>query len=148
VLSFALVLLAPACGGGGERLALEEFRTEANAVCSRAEERLQELPPPEDSPEGVVAYADRALPILRERQARLDELRPPEEEEQPFRRLLAEARSEADALDDLREAAERADAQAASAAASEGRIATVRVNALAVRLSLPECVRRPAEAGR
>jgi hypothetical protein len=138
----SLALLA-ACGGD-DRMSTEEFRTQANAICADTERRLQELPPPQDSPEGVAAYADGAVPILEERHERLDELRPPEDDETPYDALLEEAGAELRALRDLREAAAEEDQEAAAGAASRGRVATVRVNVLAVRLELPDCVRRPA----
>jgi hypothetical protein len=138
----SLALLA-GCGGDG-RMSIEEFRTEANAICAETERRLRELPPPADSPEGVAGYADGAVPILEERHERLDELRPPEEEATPYDALLEEAEAEIRALRDLREAAEAEDHEGAAGAASRGRVATVRVNVLAVRLELGDCVRRPA----
>ena len=139
----ALALLA-GCGGDGGRMSSEEFRSEANAICAETERELRALPPPEDSARGVAAYAERAVPILDDRLERLRELKPPESEETPFEALLEEAQNERDALRDLREAATAADAEAAAGAASRGRVATVRVNVLAVRLEVRECVRRPA----
>ena len=143
VASLSLALLLAGCGGGG-RMSLEDFRTEANAVCAETEQRLRELPPPQDSAEGVAAYAEGAIPILEERHEQLQELEPPEEEEVAYDALVEEAGNELEALRDLREAAAGSDAQAAADAASRGRVATVRVNVLAVRLELPDCVRRPA----
>lgn len=140
----ALVALLGACGGG-DRLSREEFRTEANAVCAETERRLRELPPPEDSPEGVTRYAEQAAPLLDERHERLRELVPPEEDETAYDALIEEAGAELAALRDLEDAASRSDAQAAAEAASRGRVATVRVNVLAVRLELGDCVRRPAD---
>lgn len=138
----AVAVLLAGCGGD-ERMGMEEFRSEANAVCARTEQRLQELGPPADSPEGVASYADRAAPILSDRHERLQELRPPEEEETAYDALVEEAGAELDALRDLRDAAEAGDAEAAAQAASRGRVATVRVNVLAVRLELRDCVRQP-----
>jgi hypothetical protein len=139
----ALALAALLAGCGGDRMGMEEFRTEANAVCAQTEQRLQELGAPADSPEGVASYADRAAPILGDRHERLQELRPPEEEETAYDALVDEAGNELDALRDLRDAAEAGDAEAAGEAASRGRVATVRVNVLAVRLELRDCVRQP-----
>jgi len=139
----ALALLA-GCGGDDGRMSLEEFRAEANAICAEAERELRALPPPEDSAEGVATYAERAVPILAERLDELSELSPPEEEQTPFDALLEEAENELEALRDLQRAASRADAGSAADAASRGRVATVRVNVLAVRLEVRDCVRRPA----
>lgn len=138
----SLALLA-GCGDDG-RMSTEELRAEANAICAETERRLRDLPPPEDSAEGVAAYAERAIPILDERLERLGELRPPEDEETPYDALLEEAGTELEALRDLRRAAQEEDQGAAADAASRGRVATVRVNVLAVRLEARDCVRRPA----
>jgi hypothetical protein len=124
-------------------MSIEDFRVEANAICADTERRLRDLPAPEDTAEGVATYAGRAAPILEERHERLGELRPPEEEETPYEALLEEAEAELDALRDLSAAAEAEDQGAAASAASRGRVATVRVNVLAVRLELQDCVRRP-----
>lgn len=142
-LLLALPLAVLAGCGGDDRMSPEEFRTEANAVCSSTEQRLQGLGAPEDSAEGVAEYAGGAVPILEERHERLEELRPPEGEEGPYEALLEEAAAELDALRALRKAAEDGNQAAAAAAASRGRVATVRVNVLAVRLEIRDCVRRP-----
>jgi hypothetical protein len=140
-----LAVLGAGCGGDGG-LTLEEFRSQANAICAETERSLRELPPPEDTAAGVAAYADGAVPILDERHERLRELTAPPPEEESFAALLEETANERDALRELAGAARREDHDAAGDAARRGRIATVRVGVLAVRLELRECVRRPQSA--
>jgi hypothetical protein len=139
---FALVLavLAAGCGGGGgDRLSEEEFQEQANAICARFEDRIDELGQPQSIDE-VTKFVDEAIPVVNEEIGELEGLEPPEELEDEFDRMLAEARKTVQAGQKLGEAAESRDEAALRAAIEEGEAASNEADEVATKLGLDACV--------
>lgn len=103
-LAAAAAVLAGCAGTAEERLSRDEFVAEATAICTRAEERLDEL----DVPTGVdelEAYARDAREITAEGVDDLRALEPPEELEDGFERYLASGDEVVGLLEELEGAA-------------------------------------------
>jgi hypothetical protein len=73
----ALALVAAGCGGG-DRLSHAEYLKQADAICAKYEKRLHALPDPETTKD-LKALVDKGLPIAREGNAELKDLKPPED---------------------------------------------------------------------
>jgi hypothetical protein len=83
--SFAALVLA-ACGGGGnsagettEALTADQFRRQADAICRKYEDKLNELGSP-SSMEELEDFAASALPLIEQGNDELHDLRPPGEQ--------------------------------------------------------------------
>jgi hypothetical protein len=116
----ALAAAVAGCAGGGERLSREEFVVEATAICSRAEERVGALAPPE-TVEEVETYAREARAITEEGVSDLRELEPPQELEDGFDSYLEQADEVVALLGELERSAAAGDE--AEARRISGRIA-------------------------
>ena len=146
----AAVFLAAGCssGGGGdgdgsgdERLTKEEYVEQADAICTRFEERLDKLGDPRTIAE-LGDVAEQALPIAREGVAELRALKPPEELRATVRSWLRLNDANVRRIEALGRAARAGDEDrvqeiARAAAAAEGR-----ADALAKKLGLVACAQR------
>jgi hypothetical protein len=130
-----------ACGGGdgsGERLSEEEFREQANAICTDYNEQIAGLGSP-TSPEDIPDYVERGIPIIEEGIAELRELNPPEEMADDFDKMLDETEKAIPAARQLSEAAADQDAEAVQEAISLGQEADAESDRIARELGLDEC---------
>ena len=76
VLVVALLTLS-ACGGGG-RLSKADFRTKANAICSKYNARIKRaLANVSNDPQSLASAVDRALGYIKKATQELDDLDPP-----------------------------------------------------------------------
>jgi hypothetical protein len=136
----ALVVFA-GCGGGdggGDQLTAEEFRQQADSICSEFEGRLDELGTPE-SLDDLQGYVDEAVPILEEGTNRLDELRPPDELEEDWNRAMEINREQLDNVRELQDAAAEGDQAGVAELLQEADAAREESNQLATELGLSEC---------
>jgi hypothetical protein len=106
----AVGLLAGCGGGGGTRLSLDAFVSEADAVCTAALRKQQQLPTP-TSIDGIPGYVDRARPIIDAMVGDLRNLRPPRDMEASVKTWLDLTVQARDELASLRSAAESGDEQ-------------------------------------
>jgi hypothetical protein len=135
--ALALAAAVAGCAGGGERLSREEFVVEATAICSRAEERVGALAPPENVQE-VETYAREARAITEEGVSDLRELEPPQELEDAFDSYLEQADEVVALLGELERSAAAGDE--AEARRISGRIAdAAEAQAAARAAGIPEC---------
>jgi hypothetical protein len=91
------VLIAAGCGGdddGGEPLTKEEFITQADAVCTEGDQRLedatQELTANPSQEEVEAFVSDTLVPSLQEEHDGIAELAPPEEDQETIDAMLSD----------------------------------------------------------
>ena len=134
-----LVLLVTGCGGGGgARLSKEEFQSQANAICAKYQKQLDALGTP-SSLEEIPDLVDQALVILDKEVDEIGALKPPEELQSDFDKMLAATDRTKAAADDLSTAATSGDQAAVQKALDEGNAATKEADDLAGNLGLDEC---------
>jgi hypothetical protein len=138
VIAGGIVLAASACGGE-ERLSKEDFQNEGNAICAKYDKQIEDIGTP-TSVEEVPAYVNKALPILERQIEDMKELTPPEEDQQAFDDMIAEAEKTVEAGRELGEAAEAMDAAAIEQTLDEGNAASARADRHATELGLTDCV--------
>jgi hypothetical protein len=140
LLIVALVLAAGAvgCGSSSNRLTRTEFRTEANAVCTKYDAKLKTLPRPKGLSD-VDTYVSRALPLFTSEIAEIRALKPPADLQDQVDRMLARAQDTVTAAKKLRDAAKKGDQLAAQTALREGQAASNDANKIARGLGLTRC---------
>lgn len=134
----ALALAASACGGE-DALSKEEFQKQGNAICAKYDKQIEDISTP-TSVEEVPAYVNKALPIVERQIEDMKELNPPEEDQETFDALIAEAEKTVRAGRELGEAAEAKDDAAIEQTLNEGNTASDRADEHATELGLTDCV--------
>lgn len=134
----ALALAASACGGE-DALSKEEFQKQGNAICAKYDQQIEDISTP-TSVEEVPAYVNKALPIVERQIEDMKELNPPEEDQEAFDEMIAEAEKTVQAGRELGEAAEANDEAAIEQALNEGNTASDRADEHATELGLTDCV--------
>jgi hypothetical protein len=137
VVSFALASLTTSCGGE-ERLSQEEFVSKGNAICAKYDKRVDAVGEPENIQE-VPEYVDKLLPIVEEQIEEMRALKPPEDKQETFDRMIAKAEETRDAGEELAQAAEDRDDAAVQRAFAKGQEAGEETDRLAGELGLDEC---------
>src|SRR5918994_962975 len=88
----------------------------------------------------VPAYVNKVLPIVERQIEDMKELNPPEEDQEAFDEMIAEAEKTVEAGRDLGEASEASDDAAIEKALNEGNSASDRADQHATELGLSDCV--------
>ena len=138
VVAGALALAGCGESKGADRLSKEDYVKRADAVCAAFDHRLEELSEPKTI-EQVVTLADQAKPVAEDGLAELRKLRPPTELQEDVDAWLALNQENADAIDDLREAAAASDEAGAQAVSKRAVENERKADALAKRIGLEEC---------
>ena len=134
-----IVLLAAACGGGSDaRLSKAEFQSQANAICGKYQKQLDALGTPESLDE-IPDLVDQALVILNKEIDEVAALKPPEELQGDFDKMIAASNKTKAAADDLSAAAKESDQAAVQKALEEGNAASSEADQLAGNLGLDSC---------
>jgi hypothetical protein len=135
-----LVLLATACGGGGNdaRLSREDFESQANAICDKYQTQLNHLKSP-TSLEEIPDFVDHALAILNKEVAEITALNPPVDLQTEFDAMIAASNDTKAAADDLSQAARDGDEAAVQKALDEGNAASKKADQIATQLGLDSC---------
>lgn len=134
----AAVLAIAGCGGD-EQLTEAELREQGNAICARYEKQIDEVPVP-SSVEQIPAYVGKAAPIVEDEINALKELDPPDEDQETFDQMIAEAEKTLAAGKSLSDAAEKGDDVAVEEALNEGNAASEKADEHARSLGLTECI--------
>jgi hypothetical protein len=134
----ATALAAAGCGGE-ERLSRAEFQRQGNAICAKYDRQIEAIGTPA-SVEEVPEYVDKALPVIEQQIEEMRDLNPPEEDQEAYDDMLAEAENTVDAGRDLGDAAEANDNAAIENALNEGNAASDRADEHATELGLTDCV--------
>jgi hypothetical protein len=133
-------LLAAGCGGGGgDRLSKEDFQQQANATCTKYEKKLNAIGKP-TSLEDIKAYVDKGIPVIQQGLAELRTLKPPEDLQSDYDRMLAEIEKSIPAARQLGEAAAENDPAAVQKALAAGNAARAAADDAAKTLGLTECL--------
>lgn len=141
VIALAAAAAATAgCGGGGSdgRLSTDEFRQRANAICERYDAKIAAIGSP-TSPDDIPEFVDKGIPLIQQGIAELRALKPPEEFEQDYDRMLDSTAQAIPAARDLADAAPKQDAEAIQAALQAGEAADQESDQIATKLGLYKC---------
>jgi hypothetical protein len=135
-----VVALATGCGGGGgdDRLSKAEWVAQADTICKRVNDRLEDTEQPETMAE-LVTVLDQGLKDVDDAVADLRELEPPEEMEEDVDSWLAKVEAASTQIEKARDAAKAQDEKELSAALEEGTRVNDEGNRQARELGLTEC---------
>jgi hypothetical protein len=139
-LAGATALVAAGCGGD-DQLSQAEFREQANAVCAKYEEQIDELAVP-SSVEQIPAYVEKAAPLVEQELDELKSLEPPDEDRETYDQMIAEEEKTLTAGRELSEAAQEKDDVALERALDAGNVASEKADQHAEALGLNDCVDR------
>ena len=135
-----VALLVAGCGGGGGggRLSRAEYAQQADKICSAYNVKLNAIARPTSQAE-LVAFVDKAVPLISDASDRLSELKPPQDEQR-----MSDAWNSANSdivrsLERLREAAKSKDRAKMQTALADGNTANSRANTLAKTLGMNAC---------
>ena len=109
-LALAFLTLVTACGGK-KKSQHAKFVEQADAVCSKWGQALQQIPQPPDptAPPQVAPYLQRFVPLLRKQNAELGRLTPPTKDSATMRLFLAAQRAQAEFAARAQQAAAQGD---------------------------------------
>jgi hypothetical protein len=133
----AAVLVGAGCGGG-DRLSKAEFQQRANAICAKYQKRIDALGQPQSIDE-VSKWVDKVIPLVEAEIDEMDDLKPPEEDQETFDQMIAKAEETRDAGEELGNAAEKNDQAAVQAALEKGQKSGDEADRLAGELELDDC---------
>ena len=137
--AFTLGAVAAGCGGGGDdRLSRAEYVKQADAICAKYEKRLDALPEPQDL-KGLQTLVDKGLPIAREGNAELKELKPPEDLEAKDEEWHKRNDRNLKLIEDLGKAADAGDEEKIQSLASEADRNETEADGLASEIGLKDC---------
>jgi hypothetical protein len=124
--------------GGEDRLSQAEFQQRANAVCKKYNDRIAAIGDP-TSPAVVPEYVDKGIPLIEQGLSELRDLKPPEDLEDDYNRMLDATEDGIPAIRKLGEAVAAEDAVAVQEALQEVRRVSTTSNQLATTLGLDTC---------
>jgi hypothetical protein len=134
-----LALLAAGCGGSGsDRLTLEEFTTQADAICAEYDEKLNALDG-SDSPAEAAVVVRKGMEIAGEQLDELNALSPPEEVEDAFSDAMAILQQELDLFEEFAAALESNDETRANELFNTLEELDTRADARAQEIGLTQC---------
>jgi hypothetical protein len=109
-----LVLLAAGCGGdGSSSLSKDDFRSKADAICSKYERQIAKATTNVGAgPNQIAETIDKALPLIRKGQGELRDLKPPEDLAAKYDQWLDQGDDQVTEAEKLRDAARANDAKA------------------------------------
>ena len=139
----AVVALAAGCGGGGDgsagnTLSAVEFRQQADAICAKFQEQLNDLGTP-SSLEDLKDYVDKAVPIIDKGNAELQALEPPAELADKWNRAMELNQQQLQIVHDLQDAIDKGDQQRIQELLQQGDTANQESDQIARELGLQEC---------
>jgi hypothetical protein len=128
-----------ACGGNGNgELSEDEFRQQADAICSEYEGKLDAVEPP-SSPDDFERFVNEALPIIEEGTQELNDLNPPADFEDEWSRVVEINEENLDTIRNVRTALEDGDVEEAQRLITEAGENEEESDRLAQQLGLTEC---------
>ena len=137
--ALAVAVAVAGCGGGdGERLSKAEFISQADAVCTKYEARLDALGQPTNVAE-LRSFADKALPIAKDGRKELGQLTPPADLQDTYDAWLDQGDEAIDIVERLREAAADGDEAEIQQIARDAQRADAEANRLAEQIGFEQC---------
>ena len=138
-LLIAVVVAAAGCGGdGGDRLTEQEFRDRANQICADFGNELDALGEP-GSLEELGTQLEEGRTIFEDGLDELRQLRPPEELQSEYDRLLGTGDDALAAFENMQQAAEDGDVGEVQRIAGEAEQADEESDEIARGLGLDDC---------
>jgi hypothetical protein len=141
IVLLAVAVFVAGCGGSS-RLSRSEFVQRANAVCTKYEQKVTRAMAginPGDQTQ-LASAIGKALPVIREGNAELRALKPPEDLQQRFDRWLRIADDEVAAATELRDGLKKDDAKAVQHAFQKLRVSDAAQDTVARKgLGLSRC---------
>lgn len=142
----AAVLLLAACSGGGGTSAgtttqvqtAEQFRRQADAICSKYEEKLNELGSP-SSIEDLQEFVGKAVPLIEQGNDELHDLAPPDELQADWAEAMRLQDESVETMHDLEDAVQRNDLAALQTITKSLDDNQAESERLAQRLGLHDC---------
>jgi hypothetical protein len=143
LLALALVLLLPACGGGGSSgsgtpLTKEEYASKADAVCSKYNQQINSFENPKNMSE-LAKISDKTLPVLDQAINEISKLEPPASEKALSDQWLTQVRNLKDDLQKIRDQAKAGSMQGVQAVVPNATDHNEKSNALATQLGMSVC---------
>jgi len=117
VVTICVLLLAGCQFGSDDGNA--EFVRQADAICARYERQISQIPQPQTFLRDFAVYMRRVVPIARQQNGELLELKAPEDDAADFQRMLTLLGQQLDIWEEAGEAAFAGDDQQAQATFSE-----------------------------
>ncbi len=136
-----VALVAAGCGGsggGGERLSLEDFVAQADAICKEYEGKLDALGEPKTMSD-LADLVREGKAVASEQMVKLRELSPPGEIEASVDEAYATLDQQIRLFDDLIEAASAEDTAKVNEIVEQGTVLDDKADALAKKVGLKEC---------
>ena len=127
------------CGSGG-RLTRAEYAKRADAICTKYNGKLNALAAPKSQTE-LVAFVDKAVPLVDSASSELSDLKPPKDEEQTAQAWNKANTDVLHALEELRTAAKAKDRPKMQTALKDGNTANQHANDLARTLGMKACAK-------
>ena len=136
----AIAALAGCGGGGGSASSPATFRQQADAICTKYEQKLEALGSP-TSFDDLAEFVDQAVPIIEQGNNELKALQPPDEFSDEWGRVLALQEKNLEATRDLRDAIHANDEMKAQELMTQLGSSSTESNELARRMGLEQCGR-------
>ena len=147
--AFACLAALSGCGGDSDSLTRQELVQDANRICRAQAERFREIQAePPHSAHDAVEQTDELISVSENALERFGDLDAPEELAEPLNAYLRARRRALVLLRRGREAAERQDRRAYSAALDRALKQSVERRALARKLRFTDCAGAGARGGR
>jgi hypothetical protein len=141
LLALALVVLLPACGGGGGNgmpLTKEEYASKADAICSKYNQQIKSFANPKNLSE-LAKIADKTLPVLDHAINDISKLEPPVSEKALADQWLTQVRNLKDDLQEIRDNAKTGKMDGVQAVVPKATDHNAKSNALASQLGMSVC---------
>lgn len=139
ILAVAAASVLSACGGGDdEQLSADEFRQQANAICTKYEARLAAIGQPTSIDE-LKDYVAKAVPIIEAGNAELSDLEPPDELAEQWDRAMEINDRQLETVRDIQDAVEEGDQERVQELFARGSTADEEADRLAAQMGLDEC---------
>ena len=137
IVALGAAFVLAACGGE-DRLSREEFQKQGNAICAKYDKQIDAVATP-SSIEEVSGYVDKVVPLVEKEISEMKALKPPEEDQESFDRMIAKGEETKEAGEELGAAAEKRDEAAVQRALQKGQAAGNESDRLAGELGLDDC---------
>jgi hypothetical protein len=138
--AIGVAVLIAACGGGGgdQTLSADEFRKQADSICTEYEGRIGDLQSPSSLDE-LPDFVDEVIPIIEEGNAKLADLNPPEELASDWDRAMELQDQNLEVAHDLQDAIHHNDTAKVQELLTKLNETDAQSNAIARKIGLEDC---------
>ena len=138
--SMAAAAVFAACGGGGgdQALSANEFRQQADAICTEYEGKIEDVGSPSSLDE-LPDFVDKVIPIIEEGNSKLADLNPPDELADDWDRAMELQDQNLEVAHDLQDAIHDNDTAKVQELLSKLNETDAQSNAIARKIGLEDC---------